>query len=75
MKLIRFTVPAVILALSLSARADDARQLVAHKISADYASLDALYKDFHAHPELSLMETVTAAKLAGELRAAGYEVT
>lgn len=75
MKLIRFTVPAVILSLSLSARADDARQLVAQKISADYASLDALYKDFHAHPELSLMETATAAKLAGELRAAGYEVT
>jgi hippurate hydrolase len=34
-----------------------------------------LYKHFHAHPELSLQEKETAARLARELRAAGLEVT
>lgn len=33
------------------------------------------YRDFHAHPELSLHETQSAAKLAEQARAAGYEVT
>jgi amidohydrolase len=41
----------------------------------NYASLDALYKHLHAHPELSLMEEKTAARLAAELRTAGFEVT
>ena len=48
---------------------------VASSISAQYASLDALYKDLHAHPELSLQEDKTAARVAAELRAAGIEVT
>ncbi len=38
-------------------------------------SLVALYREFHAHPELSLHEEETAAKLAKELRSAGLEVT
>jgi hippurate hydrolase len=37
--------------------------------------LEALYKDVHAHPELSMQETRTAAVAAGRLKAAGYEVT
>jgi amidohydrolase len=37
--------------------------------------LEALYKDLHAHPELSMMETRTAGLAADRLRAAGYEVT
>jgi hypothetical protein len=36
--------------------------------------LEALYKDIHSHPELSLQETRTAGIAAGRLRAAGYEV-
>lgn len=44
-------------------------------VDREYASLDALYKHLHAHPELSLMEEKTAARLAGELRAVGFEVT
>ncbi len=34
-----------------------------------------LYKYLHAHPELSLRETKTAALLAGKLRDMGYDVT
>src|SRR4051812_49769457 len=37
--------------------------------------LEAVYKDIHAHPELSLQETRTAAIAADRLRAIGYEVT
>ncbi|MES2130099.1 MAG: amidohydrolase, partial [Pseudomonadota bacterium] len=45
-------------------------------VAQDYSShLAPLYAHFHAHPELSLMETQTAARLAQELRAAGFEVT
>ena len=45
------------------------------KLDAELPSLVALYKDFHEHPELSLKEEKTAAHLASELRAAGFEVT
>jgi len=37
--------------------------------------LEALYKDIHAHPELSMQETRTAGIAAQRLRDAGYEVT
>jgi amidohydrolase len=40
-----------------------------------YPHLDALYKDIHAHPELGFQEVNTAAKLAKEMRALGFEVT
>src|ERR1700746_2831528 len=36
--------------------------------------LEALYKDLHAHPELSMQETRTAGVAADRLRGAGYEV-
>jgi amidohydrolase len=37
--------------------------------------LEALYKDVHAHPELSMQEMRTGALAAEWLRKAGYEVT
>ena len=40
-----------------------------------YPRLDALYKDIHQNPELGFQETATAAKLAKEMRALGFEVT
>jgi len=48
---------------------------VKKKIDADTTSLDALYKHLHAHPELSLQEVQTAARMAKELRALGFQVT
>lgn len=36
--------------------------------------LEALYKDVHAHPELSMQETRTSGLVADRLRTAGYEV-
>ncbi len=41
----------------------------------DAAAVFALYKDLHAHPELGYMETRTAARLAKEMRALGFDVT
>jgi hippurate hydrolase len=37
--------------------------------------LEALYRDIHQHPELAFQEAETAAKLAKEMRALGFEVT
>jgi hippurate hydrolase len=45
------------------------------RIDADYPRLDALYRHLHAHPELSLQEEKTAARLARELKEIGFEVT
>ena len=44
-------------------------------VEGDLADLVGTYKDIHAHPELSGQERETAARLASELRKAGYRVT
>src|SRR6476469_10549128 len=51
------------------------KSAIARSIESDYPKLDALYKDIHAHPELAFQESKTAAKLAAEMRALGFEVT
>ena len=38
-------------------------------------TVEAFYRDLHAHPELSGQEVQTAKKLANELRSLGYSVT
>ncbi|WP_372784400.1 amidohydrolase [Phenylobacterium sp.] len=68
-------------AAGLLASAAQARDVAADKRAIDagldrgYAHLDALYKDIHQHPELALQETRTAAILAKEMKALGFEVT
>ena len=44
-------------------------------LHAALAELEALYKDIHSHPELSLQEKRTARLAADRLKAAGFEVT
>ena len=45
-------------------------------VAADYeANLAGLFDHFHRHPELSGLEVQTAARMAQELRALGYQVT
>jgi hippurate hydrolase len=77
MKILPLHALALLVALATPLRAADGSTpaVVAQKLAADYPSLLALYSDLHAHPELSLMEEKTAAKLAAELRALGFEVT
>jgi len=45
------------------------------RVAAQYDQLLALYKHFHTHPELSLQEEQTAARLSREMRALGCDVT
>ncbi len=45
------------------------------RIDAMYPWTEALYKDLHANPEIGFEEVRTAAKLAAEMRALGFEVT
>ena len=50
--------------------------LLAAPVAADsWTDLEPLYRDLHAHPELSEKEVATAAKLAARLRALGFTVT
>jgi hippurate hydrolase len=44
-------------------------------VSGDYERLEKLYKHLHTHPELSLQEEQTAARLSAELKELGFEVT
>jgi amidohydrolase len=62
-----------LLAMTLSAGVDAAT--LRQAISADMPQLMALYRDLHAHPELSMQEHQTAAKLAAEARELGFDVT
>jgi hippurate hydrolase len=48
---------------------------VLHDLESMLPDLEALYKNVHAHPELSMQETLTAGLAADRLCAAGYEVT
>jgi hippurate hydrolase len=50
-------------------------EAVKARIDAEYDSLVSLYKHIHTHPELSRQEAATAAKLAQEMSALGFEVT
>src|ERR1700755_3208198 len=75
-----FLIPVALFVTALSpahGEMDVARLKAAIEASfeADYPKLDALYRDIHAHPELAFQETRTAAKLAAEMRALGFEVT
>ena len=69
---------AALLGLAQAASAADVagtRAAIDRGLDAQYPHIEALYKDIHSHPELGFQETRTAAKLAAEMRALGYEVT
>ena len=44
-------------------------------IRGDMPQLMTLYRDLHAHPELSMQEVRTPALLAAEVRKLGFDVT
>jgi hippurate hydrolase len=60
---------------SMNKTTGNASELVLKNLDRLLPELEALYKDVHAHPELSMQETRTANLAAERLRAAGYEVT
>src|SRR5215467_5732056 len=51
------------------------KQSIEASFESEFPKLDALYKDIHAHPEIAFQEEKTAAKLAAEMRATGFDVT
>src|SRR6516225_4308582 len=51
------------------------REAVQSRIEKEYPDLFELYKQLHSHPELSFQEVQTSARMAEELRKAGFEVT
>jgi amidohydrolase len=64
------------LALLVAANAGaQSASAVAAEVQANYPRVEARYLDLHRNPELSFHEVETAAKLAGDLRQLGYEVT
>ena len=62
-------------ALAQSSVAEQFAPKVTSLVSGMYPQLQAVYEDIHAHPELGFQETRTAAKLAAEMRAIGFQVT
>jgi amidohydrolase len=48
---------------------------LADEVRRDLPSLMAIYRDFHANPELSMQETRSAGKLAAEAKRLGFDVT
>jgi hippurate hydrolase len=50
-------------------------QAIQKRIDAELPGLETLYKHLHANPELSFQEEQTAARMAKELKALGFEVT
>jgi hippurate hydrolase len=82
--MLRFTKPmlasvamCILLALPAHAELDVAKlkDTIGVAVEQEYPKLDELYKDIHAHPEIAFQEEKTAAKLATEMRAIGFEVT
>jgi hippurate hydrolase len=64
-----------LLPLLCLAAAPPGAQDVSAFVNGELPGLVEIYKDIHAHPELSHHEERTSALLAGELRKAGYAVT
>jgi hippurate hydrolase len=64
-----------LVALAAVTAPEPLRGLVASRLEAEYPSLEGIYTNLHAHPELSFMEEKTAALVARELRTLGFAVT
>jgi hippurate hydrolase len=59
----------------MDAQAENPPETVLAGLQGLLSDLEGLYTDVHAHPELSMQETRTAALAADHLRKAGYDVT
>lgn len=76
MKKILVATVVLLSAATIFAQAPEAtREAVRARVTQEYPALFELYKRLHANPELSFHEEKTAARVADELKRAGYEVT
>src|SRR6267378_3848266 len=53
---------------------EEMRRQVTSRVADALPRLEPLYKQFHAHPELSLREERTSGRVADELEQAGFKV-
>lgn len=65
---------AALMACAVAGKAAQAAPAV-DAVAGQMPALMTLYRDLHAHPELSLQETATAAKLAALVKPLGFDVT
>lgn len=77
MKPLSLSFGCLLLALSISVcrSASVKDEKILQRLDKEYPSLYNLYTNLHAHPELSFMETNTAALVARELKGLGFQVT
>lgn len=61
--------------LPATAQSADLNRKISAFVDQSYGKLFALYKDLHAHPEIAFQEKNTSARIAGQLKRMGYEVT
>ena len=61
--------------LSPAAPPDSTRAQIDAHVKKEAASLLALYKDLHSHPELSFQEQTTSKHVAEEFKKAGCQIT
>lgn len=71
MKILRWSAAALAIGMAAPAAAQD----IGGEVQKQMPSLMAIYKDFHANPELSFMEVRSAGILAAEARKLGFQVT
>ena len=64
-----------LISLSVASWAAEPWRVASTQIDAVYPQVETLYLDLHRNPELSYHEEKTAAKIAGQLRKLGYDVT
>ena len=62
-------------AAAMTVTSPAAAATLSDSIHADMPQLMELYRDVHAHPELSMQEVRTPAKIAPEMRKLGFDVT
>ncbi len=72
---LRFLLISLLVLGVMSMALPDIRAKLARMVDDEIPALVELYQYLHSHPELSLHETETAKKMAGELRSLGFEVT
>ncbi len=65
----------IVASVAAAQTSSSANSALTSEVNAVYPKVEPLYVDIHQHPELSLHEVNTAAKLASRLRDLGYEVT
>ena len=66
---------AAFVAAAMAFQPAQAGEALAEAVAADLSYLRDLYVEFHKNPELSYHEEKSSARMAGELRSLGFEVT